>query len=57
MKPYITSVDPTHPIGFMVEEYGEYQWKKGFVIGCISGLCVGGLLVLSLLRLKLTNRV
>ena len=41
MKPYITNVDPTHPIGLMVEEYGEYQWKKGFLMGHMSGLCVG----------------
>ena len=52
MKPYIVSVDRTNPIGEIIEEYSEYQWKKGFVIGHISGLCVGGLLVWILLSKK-----
>jgi hypothetical protein len=52
MKPYIVSVDRTNPIGEIIEEYSEYQWKKGFVIGHISGLCLGGLLVWILLSRK-----
>jgi hypothetical protein len=49
MKPYIINVDRTHPIGEVIGEYCDYQWNKGFVIGHISGFCVGGLLVWVLL--------
>jgi hypothetical protein len=49
MTPYIISVDRTYPIGEVVGEYGDHQWNKGFVIGHITGLCVGGLLVWVLL--------
>lgn len=52
MKPYIIDVDKTTPIGEMVEEYGDYQWRKGFVTGHISGFCLGGLLVWVLLSNK-----
>ncbi len=45
MKPYITGIDRTNPIVKIIGEYGEYQWTKGFVIGLISGICVGGILV------------
>jgi hypothetical protein len=45
MKPYIIDVDRTKPIGRMVEEYGKYEWTKGFLIGHLSGLCVGGAIV------------
>jgi hypothetical protein len=49
MNPYIINVDRTHPIGEVIGEYCDYQWNKGFVIGHISGICVGGLLVWVLL--------
>ena len=49
MNPYIINVDRTYPIGEIVGEYGDSQWNKGFVIGHISGVCVGGLLVWVLL--------
>jgi hypothetical protein len=52
MKPYIINVDKTHPIGEIVWEYGAYEWNKGFAIGHISGLCLGGLLVWALLTKK-----
>ena len=52
MKPYIINVDRTNPIGEMVGNYGEVQWTKGFIIGHVSGLCVGGLLVWILLSKK-----
>jgi hypothetical protein len=52
MKPYILDVDRTTPIGEMVEEYGEYQWKKGFVIGHLSGVCLGGILVWVILTVR-----
>ena len=45
MKPYIMNVDRTTTVGEMVANYGEYQWIKGFLIGHISGLCVGGAIV------------
>jgi hypothetical protein len=50
MKPYIINVDRTTPIGEAVGDYGDYQWAKGFLIGHISGFCVGGLFVWSILR-------
>ena len=49
MKPYITNIDTTNPIGKIIKEYGEYEWTKGFLIGHLSGLCVGGAIVLILL--------
>ena len=44
MKPYIMNIDRTNPVGKIVGEYGDYQWNKGFMMGHLSGLCVGGLL-------------
>jgi len=41
MKPYITGVDRTNPIGKIVGDYGEDQWNKGFMTGIFVGLCVG----------------
>ena len=41
MRPYIINVDRTTPMGMIVGEYGDNQWKKGF----ISGVCIGGILV------------
>ena len=52
MKPYIIDVDRTTPIGEMVEEYGVYQWQKGFVIGHLSGFCLGGILVWAILIVR-----
>jgi hypothetical protein len=52
MKPYIDNVDRTTPIGEIVGEYGDYQWTKGFLIGHISGFCVGGLFVWAILSKK-----
>jgi hypothetical protein len=49
MNPYIISVDRTNPIGKMVGEYGEDQWKKGFIVGHISGVCLGGVIIWILL--------
>ena len=52
MKPYIINIDRTNTIGKMIWEYGEYEWKKGFLIGNISGFCVGGILVWVLLSIN-----
>ena len=52
MKPFIINVDRTNPIGEIVGEYGEDQWKKGFMMGHISGLCVGAILVWAILSKK-----
>ena len=52
MKPYILNVDRTTPVGKIVGEYGDHQWTNGFLIGHLSGLCVGGLLVWALLSKK-----
>lgn len=30
-------------------EYGNYQWNKGFMIGHITGLCLGGAIAWTLL--------
>jgi len=46
------NVDRTTPIGGLVGEYGDYQWANGFLIGHLSGLCAGGLLVWVLLSKK-----
>ena len=48
MTPYIINVDRTTPIGEIVGEYGDNQWKKGFMIG----VCVGGILVWIALRFR-----
>ena len=45
MKPYIIDVDRTNLVGAIVGTYGDYQWTKGFLIGHISGLCLGGIIV------------
>jgi hypothetical protein len=52
MKPYITGVDRTNPIGKIVGDYGDHQRNKGFIIGHISGICVGGLIVWAILSKK-----
>lgn len=52
MTPYITGVDITNPIGKIVGDYGEYQWIKGFMVGHISGICVGGIIVWAILSKK-----
>ena len=49
MKPYIINIDKTNTIGKMISKYSEDQFKKGFIIGHISGLCLGGLLVWAIL--------
>jgi hypothetical protein len=49
MKPYIIDVDRTTMVGEMVANYGEYEWTKGFLMGHLSGLCVGGAIVWILL--------
>ena len=45
MNPYILSIDRTKPIGKIVGDYGDYEWNKGFMIGHISGFCLGGIIV------------
>jgi hypothetical protein len=52
MKPYITSIDRTNPIGNIIGDYGEYQFNKGFMIGHISGICVGAIIVWAILSKK-----
>jgi hypothetical protein len=52
MKPYITGIDRTNPIGKIVGDYGEYQWNKGFMTGIFTGICVGGILVWAARRPK-----
>jgi len=52
MNPYISDVDRTYPIGKIVGDYGDNQWNKGFIIGHISGLCLGGLIVWTILSKK-----
>jgi hypothetical protein len=49
MNPYILNVDRKKPIGAIVGEYGDNQWNKGFMIGNIVGLCVGGILAWTIL--------
>ena len=49
MKPYIINVDHSHPIGAIIADYGDHQWNKGFIMGHVSGLCVGGLVAWLLL--------
>jgi hypothetical protein len=44
MKPYIINVDRTNPLGEIVGNYGDYQWNQGFIMGHLSGLCVGGII-------------
>ena len=52
MKPFIINVDRTNPIGEIVADYGDYQWNKGFTIGFISGLCLGGIIFWAILSKK-----
>ena len=52
MNPYIMNADRANPIGKMVAEYGDNQWNKGFIIGHISGLCVGGIIAWIILSKK-----
>jgi len=52
MIPYIINVDRTNPIGEIVGDYGDHQWNKGFMIGYISGLCIGGIIVWTVLSKK-----
>ena len=37
MKPIITSVDTTKPLGHAVWEYGVNEYNRGFRVGCIYG--------------------
>jgi len=53
MKPYIIDIDTTNPIGKIIKEYGEYEWTKGFLMGHLSGLCVGSLFVWILLSKRM----
>jgi hypothetical protein len=53
MKPYIIDIDRTMPVGEAVGNYGDYQWAKGFLIGHISGLCLGGILIWAAKRARL----
>ena len=46
MKPFIINVDRTNPIGGIIGDYGDYQWNKGFMVGFMSGLCLGGIIVM-----------
>jgi len=52
MKPYIINIDRTNPIGKIVADYSENQWTKGFLIGHISGLCLGGIIAWIILSKK-----
>lgn len=51
MQPYIQSVDRSTPIGALVHDYGAYQFKKGLVIGFLSGITVS--IVVSILFRKI----
>jgi len=55
MNPYILNIDRTKPIGKIVGDYSDYQWNKGFIIGHISGLCLGGIIVWIILSKKFNN--
>jgi hypothetical protein len=43
---YIVSVDKEKPIGYLVNEYANRNWWKGFTIGTGSGICIGVTMIL-----------
>jgi hypothetical protein len=52
MKARIVSIDPDHPIGSLVIEYGNDRYWHGFLDGFIAGSIFTTLLVVCLKRLS-----
>jgi hypothetical protein len=48
MKPRIVSIDPDHPIGSLVIEYGNDRYQQGVLDGFVAGTVFTTILVVCL---------
>lgn len=56
MISYIKSINRENPVGKMIGEYGDDEWKKGFNVGCIYGISVSTICFVIVLSLSSSSR-